>query len=288
MNIGLPAPFKAFVRACACRAVRGRGRGRLLGGWGVLSRSLCVALFLLGLAPAQAQTRSPLIAAASDLKYALDEVLAQYRADTGRTMRVSYGSSGQFFMQIRQGAPFELFFSADEALVFQLADLGLTQGRGALYGVGKLVLFAPAGSPLLLDADLAGLKAQLAQGGLRKFAIANPAHAPYGAAAQQALQRLGVWPAVQPHLVLGESASQAAQFSASGAAQGGLLPLSLALSPALQGRGRHVLVRESLYEPLRQRMVLTRQASDQAQAFYAYLQQPAARAVLLRYGFAQP
>lgn len=250
--------------------------------WGLA----CCLLVWIG-KPAHAQAPGPLIAAASDLKFALEEVMAAYRAETGQSLRVSYGSSGQFFTQIRQGAPYELFLSADEALVFQLADQGLTQGRGAIYGWGKLVLWAPAGSPLRPDTELAGLRQLLAQGGLGKLSIANPAHAPYGAAAQQALQSAGLWAAVQPHLLLGENVSQAAQFAVSGA-QGGLVALSLALSPALQGKGAYAAVRESLYQPLRQRMVLLRQASPQAQAFYQYLQQAPARAVLRRYGFALP
>ncbi len=260
-----------------------------------LRRSACQTLIVLvslvlGLSSAQAQParQAPLIAAASDLKFALDEVLSAYRAETGRILRVSYGSSGQFFTQIRQGAPYELFFSADEAFAFQLADQGLTQGRGAVYALGKLVLFAPKNSALRVDAELSGLQQMLAQGGVRKFAIANPTHAPYGAAAQQALQRAGLWAAVQPHLVLGENVSQAAQFAATGGAQGGLVALSLAMSPALQGLGTHVAVNESLYQPLRQRMVLTRHASPEAQAFYDYMQQPPARAVLRRYGFSLP
>ncbi|MEP7057975.1 MAG: molybdate ABC transporter substrate-binding protein [Caldimonas sp.] len=230
----------------------------------------------------------PTIAAASDLKFALDEVLALYTVQTGRRARVTYGSSGNFQAQIRQGAPFDLFLSADEAFVFQLADAGLTRDRGALYATGRIVLFAPRGSPLVPDDALADLGRALQDGRVVKFAIANPEHAPYGLAAREALTAKGLWSAIYPKLVLGENVSQAAQFALSGSAQGGIFALSLALSPAFAEAGRHVVIPESLHRPLRQRMVLTRRAGMAAAALYDYLQQPVARAVLKRYGFALP
>lgn len=216
----------------------------------------------------------------------MDELTQQYRAQTGRSVQAVYGSSGQFFMQIAQGAPFDIFLSADESLVTQLADRGLTQGPGVLYGIGRLVLFAPKGSPL--KPTLEDLQLALQDGRLRRLAIANPTHAPYGRAAQQSLQKLGLWPAIEPRLVLGENVSQAAQFAASGAADGGIVALSLVLSPTLQQAGTYTELPAELHAPLRQRMALLRRAGPQAQAFYAWLQEPAARAVLQRYGFSMP
>lgn len=246
-------------------------------------RELCVlALLCLALSPANATT----VAAASDLKFAMDELIGQYQAQTGRKVQAVYGSSGQFFMQIGQGAPFDIFLSADESLVAQLADKGLTQGAGVLYGVGSLVLFVPKGS--LLKPDLADLRLALTDGRLKRFAIANPAHAPYGRAARQSLEKLGLWPAIEPRLVLGENVSQAAQFATSGAAQGGIFALSLVLAPALQAAGSYIAVPADLYDPLRQRMVLLRRAGPDAQAFYSWLQESQARAVLQRYGFSMP
>jgi len=128
----------------------------------------------------------------------------------------------------------------------------------------------------------------LADGRLRKLAIANPEHAPYGRAAMQALRSAGLWDAVQPALVLGENVSQAAQFAASGSAQAGIFAYSLALAPAFADAGSYTLLPERLHEPLRQRMVLTRKAGAAARAFHAHLQQPAARAVFKRYGFVLP
>jgi len=231
-----------------------------------------------------AQDRAPVrVAAASDLKFALADVVDRFQRETGHAVQLNLGSSGNFMRQIRQGLPVDLFLSADEGFVFQLADARLTRDRGLLYATGRLALVAPRGSTLPLDAELRGLRAHWA--GISKFAIANPEHAPYGRAAQQALEKLGLWTLVQPKLVLGDNIAQASQFVATGAAQAGLTALSLALAPELAALTRHVPLPEQLHAPLRQRMVLLKSASPAAQAFYDYLQGPAARAVLQRYGF---
>ena len=233
---------------------------------------------------------APAIAAAADLKYALAEAAQAFEKDSGRAVRVSFGSSGNFTQQIEQGAPFELFLSADEAYVQRLAEKGLTVDRGTLYAVGRIVLFVPQGSPLQPDASLADLRAALSDGRLKRFAIANPEHAPYGRAARAVLRQAGLWDALQPRLVLGENAAQATQFAAAGSSQGGIVPLSLSRAPEVAKLGRFALLPAEWHagEPLRQRMVLTRKAGDTARAFYAWLQQPAARAILERHGFALP
>jgi molybdate transport system substrate-binding protein len=250
----------------------------------LVRRSLLV-LALAGARVACADS-GPVIAAASDLKFALDQVAAEFQKETGRSVRVSYGSSGNFFRQLAQGAPFELFLSADEDFVFQLADRGLTVDRGALYATGRIVLFAPKGSPV--KPDFADLRRALADGRLVKFAIANPEHAPYGRAAVEALKSADLWPAIEPKLVLGENVSQAAQFALSGSAEGGIFALSLALSPNVRDAGSFVPIAESMHRPLRQRMVLMRSAGDTARAFYRFAQGPAARAVFKRFGFLLP
>ncbi|MEO6409102.1 MAG: molybdate ABC transporter substrate-binding protein [Burkholderiaceae bacterium] len=251
----------------------------------VLLRSLPGLLLCAG---AFAARPVPNVAAASDLKFALDEILDGFRQRTGKTLNVSYGSSGNFVRQIAQDAPFELFMSADEDFVFQLADRRMTLDRGSPYATGRIVLFVPRGSPIQADPELADLRRALADGRASRFAIANPAHAPYGRAAMQALQAVGLWSAIQPKLVLAENVSQAAQFAASGSAQGGIFALSLALAPAFSKAGSYALIPERLHQPLRQRMVLTRQAGATAREFYAFLQEPAARAVFKRYGFVLP
>jgi molybdate transport system substrate-binding protein len=176
----------------------------------------------------------------------------------------------------------------DEGFVFQLADAGKTLDRGTLYAEGRIVLFAPMGSALKVDPKLDDLRAALAEGRIQHFAIANPEHAPYGRAAEQALKGQGLWDAIRPKLVLGENVSQAAQFATSGSAQGGIFAYSLALSPSVSGLGSYALLPSEWHAPLRQRMVLTKRAGEIAQAFYRYVQTPAARAVFRKYGFVLP
>ena len=245
---------------------------------------------LLFIAPfgTRAQVDAPAIAAASDLKFALEDIATRFRADTRREVRLSFGSSGNYFRQIGQGAPFQLFLSADEDFVFKLHDGGRTEDRGVLYAIGRIVLFVPKGSPFAADAKMIGLKQAIEGNVVRRFAIANPEHAPYGRAAEQALRKLGLWDALQGKLVLGENVSQAAQFASSGSTQGGIFAYSLALSPNVTQQGQYVLLPEELHTPLRQRMVLVKGAGETARAFYGYLQQPAARKILTQYGFVLP
>lgn len=254
---------------------------------------LSLGLALLGVSAsvtyvAAQQSPPPNIAAASDLQFALTEVAASFTKDTGHTVNLTFGSSGNFLRQIQQGAPFQMFMSADEGFVRQLADAGKTEDAGTLYAVGRIVLFSPKGSPLAVDADLTDLRAALADGRIQKFAIANPEHAPYGRAAEEALRSRGLWDAVQPRLVLGENVSQAAQFATSGTAQGGIFAYSLALSQHVGDRGAYVLIPAEWHKPLRQGMVLIKGANDTARAFYAYVQQPAARTIFRKYGFVLP
>ncbi len=232
--------------------------------------------------------RPPAIAAASDLSFALSEIADRFARDEGQRVDIVYGSSGTLMRQIGDGAPFQLFLSADEAFVEQLADAGLTRDRGTLYAVGRIVLFAPTGSPLVPGEGLDGLARLLERGEVTRFAIANPDHAPYGRAAEQALRHRGVWDAVQPRLVLGDNVSQAAQFATTGNAVGGIIAYALALAPSLRDRGTFALIPDTDHAPLRQRMVRLNGSSDVADRFYHYLQTPAARALLQRYGFVLP
>lgn len=238
--------------------------------------------------PAASAQDGPLVAAASTLQYALEEVANQYSADTGQRLRITFGSSGNFARQIEQGAPFELFLSADENFVYRLADGGYTRDRGDLYAVGRIVLFTPHGSRLKAGDGLAGVQAALDAGAISRFAIANPEHAPYGRAAEQALRRYGLWERLQPHLVLGENVSQAAQFAVTGGSQGGIVSYALVLAPNVRERGQFALIPEDAHEPLRQRMVLTRRATPAAERFYEYMQSEPARQIMSRYGFVLP
>lgn len=254
-------------------------------------RFVCAAVFLvLATEPRARAAQAPTVAAASDLKFALTEIADCFQKETGRSLKLVFGSSGNFTHQIEQGAPFEVFLSADERYVFRLADRGLTRDRGDLYALGRVVLFAPHGSPLRAEEGLSGLNAALAEGRIRRFAMANPEHAPYGRAARAALKQAGLWDGIEPRLILGENAAQAMQFAASGGSQGGIVPLSLSKAPEVARLGRFVPIPPAFHtgEPLRQRMVMLKSAGETAKAFYRYLRQPSARAIFVRYGFTLP
>jgi molybdate transport system substrate-binding protein len=251
----------------------------------LLAILLTVAL-PFGAPPAAAQ--APAIAAAADLKFALAELADGFKAATGREVKVAYGSSGNFTQQIENGAPFELFLAADESYVERLAAKGLTRGAGVLYAIGRVVLFVPTRSPLQPDPTLADLRAAIADGRLKRFAIANPEHAPYGRAAREALQSVGLWDAIRPALVLGENAAQAMQFAAGGDAQGGIVALALTKAPEVARLGTAVPLPAAMHKPLRQRMVLLRNAGPVATEFFAWLQTKPARTIFVRHGFAMP
>ncbi len=228
---------------------------------------------------------APVIAAASDLSYVLVKLSDRFTRETGRKLRVSFGSSGNLKRLIEQGAPFELFMSADENYVFQLADQGHAIDRGQVYALGRLALFAPRGSALAESLDIAALPHLLAEGKVRKFAIANPRHAPYGRAAREARFNLQLWEEIESTLVFGESASQATIFAVSGATQGAIIPHSLALNPSISDKGTFRLIDNNLHSPLRQRMVLLKDAGGTARQFYDYLQTDAIRETMHKFGF---
>lgn len=266
----------------------GRAMGRLSLLTLVRKGALCTALLGCLWAPPARAEEPPVIAAAADLHYALADVAQLFTRETGRRVKLSFGSSGNFARQVRQGAPFQVFLSADEGYALGLAKDGLTEGQGALYAVGRIALFVPRGSPIKADAELRDLAAAAADGRLKRLAIANPEHAPYGRAAQEALIHGGFWDRVKDKLALGENISQTAQFALSGSAQAGIIAYSLALSPQMKGRGAYALIPQDWYAPLNQRMVLLKGAGQTARAFYAFMQKPEAREILKRYGFALP
>lgn len=249
--------------------------------------TLAVAACLLDAKPVVAQETAT-IAAASDLKFAIEEVAARFERDTGRKLRLVFGSTGNFYSQILQGAPFHLYMAADENFVFRLADAGRTEDRGRLYALGRIGIMVPHGSPLKADVELKDLATALQDGRLQKFAIANPEHAPYGMRAEEALRHAGLWDAIKPRLVLGENISQATQFATSGSTQGGIIALSLAKASSVASRGEFALIPDHWHQPLRQRMVLLKNAPPSARAFFEYIGTPAAQVIMVRYGFAMP
>jgi molybdate transport system substrate-binding protein len=243
-------------------------------------------MLLLALLAAPVRAEAPAIAAAASLRYALDEAIAAFAKATGASVRPVYGASGNLVQQIRNGAPFELFLSADEAHVLALAKDGLTPDQGRAYAVGRLVLIAAPTSKLAVDPKLAGLRKGLKDGSVAKIAIANPEVAPYGMRSREALEKAGLWAAVKPKLVFGENIGQTFQFATTGGADGGFVSLSLVKAPDF--KGRWALIAEDWHQPLVQRMVLLKGAGPEAKRFHDWLLSPAGQAVLKRHGYAPP
>ena len=225
------------------------------------------------------------IAAAADLKFALDEIVVSFKSTHPAVhIETIYGSSGNFSTQIRQGAPYDLYFSADIAYPRALKAEGLAASEVQAYGVGRIVLWSP-----LRDAGKTTL-ADLADPSIKKIAIANSQHAPYGKRAEEALKAAGVWEKVEAKLVYGENVAQAAQFVQSGNAQVGIIALSLALSPELAKMGSYALIPDKLHQPLEQGFIITKRAADNslAREFAGFIAGKEARAIMTRYGFALP
>jgi molybdate transport system substrate-binding protein len=227
------------------------------------------------------------VAAASDLTYAMNEIAANFEKATGCTVRLSLGSSGNFLTQIENGGPFDVFFSADIAYPKKLEADGLaTPGSTYLYAIGKIVLWTRKDSRVDVGKGFASLRDPAVQ----KIAIANPAQAPYGRAAEEALRKAGVYDAVKDRLVLGENISQTAEFVESGNADAGIIALSIVLSPAMKDKGRAWNIPENLYTPIQQGAVAVRAAANPqgARQFLDYIKMPATAALLERYGFVLP
>ena len=255
-------------------------------------RGLLIALTLLagigGPAPGIVQAGEITIAAAADLNFAFKELVADFEKKTGNTVKLSLGSSGNFFAQLSNGAPFDLFFSADIGYPKKLEEAGLAEpGTLYRYAVGRIVVWVPKGSPI--DVGALGMKA-LQHPSVKKIAIANPKHAPYGRAAVAAMEHFKVYEAVKDKLVLGENISQTAQFVQTGGADIGIIALSLAVAPAVKETGLFWEVPPEAYPRLEQGAVIMRTAKDPktARAFLDYVRGPEGRGVFARYGFLIP
>lgn len=249
--------------------------------------ALALAVGLAGCSAPSDATGTVRIAAASDLKFALDDITAQVERDNPDLgISTTYGSSGQFVQQLRNGAPFDVYLSADAAYVQDLVDAGLADARDAFpYAVGRLVTWFPDGAPR----PDAGIEA-LSDDSIRTVAIANPDHAPYGQAAMAALDSAGVRGAVEDKLVLGENVAQAAEFARSGNADAGIVALSLVLSDPLRGVGSWTEVPLDSYPRLDQAGVVLSGAEDRRAAGIVReaLTSPEGRSVLAEYGFFLP
>jgi molybdate transport system substrate-binding protein len=237
---------------------------------------------------AQAAGREINVAAAADLSSALQEVANNYEKRTGVTVKLSFGASGTLTQQLQNGAPFDIFFSADMDYPRQLIAGGQAESATLYrYAVGRLVLWVPKDSPL--DVEHKGMDVLL-DPSVKKIAIGNPQHAPYGRAAAATLRHYGLYEKVSDRLVLGENIAQAAQFVESGNAQVGFVALAHAIAPAMQGKGRYWVVPADAYPPLDQGAVLISHSPHQqdAAAFLEYVKSPETAVVLKRYGFSLP
>jgi molybdate transport system substrate-binding protein len=242
---------------------------------------LALALFCAACGPPP-RSQKVTIAAAADLNFAMPEIARQFRAAYPAVeLEIAYGSSGNFFAQIGNRAPFDVFLSADVEYPRKLASAGVGVGNSVFtYAVGRLVVWVPAGSPL--DPATA-----LREAAVKHIAIANPQHAPYGRAAQAALRTLGLYQSVAPKLVLGENIAQTLQFVESGAADAGIVALSLALAPPLRARGRYWEIPLDAYPRMEQGGIILKD-SKAARDFRAFLLSDGGRRILKQYGFVIP
>ena len=241
-----------------------------------------------GAAESKKSAKEITVAAAADLSTALQEVAAAYEKQTRVKVKLSFGASGALSQQIQNGAPFDVFFSADMDYPRQLISRGDAEAASLYrYAVGRLVLWVPADSPL--DVEHRGMNV-LADPQVKKIALANPQHAPYGRAAVAAMKRVGLYEQVSGRLVMGENVSQAAQFVESGNAQVGFVALAHAIAPAMQGKGKYWQIPVEAYPALDQGVVVLSHSrhKKEAAAFVEYVKTNAAAAVLQKYGFVLP
>lgn len=239
---------------------------------------LCLLLYCC-IFPLQAADTQ--IAAASNLRHVLPPLIVEFEQQTGHHINVSYAASGTLTTQIQHGAPFDAFFSADPSYILRLSDEGLSEGDVINFARAQIVLFASTQSSLKLDANLIGLKSALERGELRKIAIANPMHAPYGQAAQKILEQASIWQKIQSQLLIAENSSQAIQFALSSQVDAGFVPYSDMLQPQIASKGRYIKLNESLP----QQAVLVRGGSAVAKQFLAFIQTEPAITIFRNQGF---
>jgi len=251
----------------------------------------CTTLFVLVVfqagGPARAFADDLTIAAASDLNFAMKDLVAEYEKAGGAHVKLSLGSSGNFFSQIQNGAPFDLYFSADIAYPKKLEEAGLTvPGSLYRYAVGRIVLWTGHKTQIDVSRGLDVLRMPA----IRKIAIANPKHAPYGRAAVAAMEHYQLYDLVKDKLVLGENISQAAQFIESGSCEVGIVALSLALAPAMKSNGTYWEIPAESHPPLEQGAVVLKASTQpgSAKQFLEFLKGPQGQEIMQRYGFTVP
>lgn len=252
-----------------------------------IQRILVLSIVMLLAVAHPAHAEKITIAAASDLKFALDEAIKHYSKNNPQDeIRVIYGSSGKIFTQIQQGAPYDIYFSADTSYPNKLVTDAYAKGPVIPYAIGRIVLWAPNDQYSAAKMSLASLL----NPAVKRIAIANPKHAPYGKRAEEALKASGLWSQLESKLVYGENVSQTAQFVQTGNAEVGIIALSLALSSGLVKSGSYSLIPEHLHAPLEQGFVMTKHAEQNPLAgrFANFMVSPEARHIMVRYGFILP
>lgn len=250
-------------------------------------RSWILVLGLATLLSGTAVADEILVAAAADLQYVLPEVASRFESQTGHKLRVTFGSSGNFYSQIANGAPFDVFLSADVEYPRRLAAAGKADADSLyLYALGRIVLWAPISSALDVSNGLSALLSPH----LKKLALANPQHAPYGRAAVAALRHERLYERISGKFILGENIAQTMQFIQSGNADAGFIALSLATAPPLQGKGRYWLVPQEFHPPIDQAAVVVSQSSKKKTAteFLLFLRKPEIVDLMRQFGFEQP
>ncbi len=249
----------------------------------IMRPGLLLLIIVLLTTPLSAQNNRIMIGAASDLKFALDSIIASYRnTHPGVVVSVSYGSSGKLFEQILNGAPFHIYFSADIDYPRRLQERKLTGSDVHTYGFGRLVLWSAKFDPRNDGIDL------LRNPNVKKVAIANPLHAPYGRKAMEVLTYYKLQDEVKPRLVYGENIAQTAQFVTSGAADVGIIALALALSPTMKSQNGHFYIfPDGTHSDLEQGFVVLKQAQarQDVAAFVAYMNGAEAKQILAYFGF---
>lgn len=250
--------------------------------------ALALSALLIWAGGGAAQAEEITVAAAADLNFAFKDLAGEYEQITGNQVKLSFGSSGNFFLLISTGARFDLFFSANTAYPKKLAETGRADPKSIyMYATGRIVLWVPKGSPI--DVRYMGMKA-LQHSSVKKIAIANPKQAPYGQAAVAAMEHYKIYEAVKSKFLMGENIVQTAHFVQSGSAEIGILAMSLAVAPMIKQIGNFYEIPQEAYPPIDQGAVILKNAKNPkgAQDFLEFVKGPVGAAVLQRYGFLLP
>jgi molybdate transport system substrate-binding protein len=245
-----------------------------------------IAIAVLSAVTSIARPQEITVVAAADLQSAMQDISARYQKESGKSVKVIYGSSGNFLQQIQNGAPFDMFFSANLEYPKKLEAAGLTEsGSFYEYAVGKIVIWVRSDSKIDISSGLSSL----VNNAVSKIAIANPLHAPYGQAAVAAMKKENVYDKLSGKFVMGENISQTASFALSGSADAGIIALSLALSPNMKDKGRYVEIPTQDYPPIEQACVILKSShKDDAKAFLDFVKTKSVGDLLQSYGFALP